>query len=273
MTALYLNNFDVGQLGLKLQRLEGLGDASTARLTTAAAAGRSAQVVLASRATQQPRTITATLVCRPRSLAGVEDAVHKLYAIVGAGLIEIREGRDPEKVSYGLLEGAIDYAFDPQYVDGDPVSRITLRFTCHDPIRYSRSAWLIGFGAAPGNIPCGTAPCGPLLRIYGQPTSPFTITYRSMDGTARQVMGFTLTLGANDFLEIDCDAQTVVKNVAGSVSNAIDTWTTNTDGFIVLDPADADWSYAIDHVDAGRAWPMLELSSGFGLALYRKAYR
>jgi phage-related protein len=272
MTAIYLNNLDPESLGWQVVKVTGLGDAGAQRLALVDVVGRSGSAIVSNRPGSSPRQITVQLAGKFSTLKLMETALTRMLAIIGHGLLEVRDARDPEKVCYGFLEGMTDEAADPQYVS-NPLARLTLKITCPDPLRFDRVASVIGFGAAYGNIPCGTAPFGPLLRIYGQPTSPFTVTYRGQDGVARQVMGFTLTLGASDYLDIDCDLQTIVKVVAGTPSNAMDTWTTNADGFIVIDPSDAEYDHGSQHPDAGRGWPILELSTGTGLAIYRRAYR
>jgi hypothetical protein len=211
------------------------------------------------------RTVTVAAICRPRATATLDTVLQQLYAICGGGFVELRDDRQPGKVLVAQLESVQESPLDPQYLPGDPVSRLTLRFLATDPMRYDKQFSQVGLGTGRAICPLGTVPSAPLLRIYGQPTSPFTITLRDVGGVSRQVMGITLTLGANDYLEIDCDAQTITKVVSGTPSNAMDTWTTNADGFLILDPHDGSY--------AEGGWPTLELSTGQGLALYRKAYR
>lgn len=264
-TALYVNNTDLETLGFKVLRVRGLGDPLTQRLPTVAVPGRAGRFALGTRAGDvSPRTVTVTLTIRPRtSLAALEAAVVQLYALCGGGLVELRDVRDPAKVAYGQLAGGEDVAFDPQYLASDPASTITLRFNCDDPARYAVAPTVLALSTTRTKCLLGSLPVAPQLRLFGAATNP-TVTLRNAAGIALATMGFTITLAATDFLTIDCDTGVIQKSVSGTVTDAYSTWTTKTDGFLLLDPHDGD-----PVLGDG---PTLEISAGTGEATFWRAF-
>src|SRR5690606_17747799 len=83
------------------------------------------------------------------------------------------------------------------------------------------------------------APVRPVLRIFGAVTNPGAV-YRDATGTARCTLGYTVTLGANDWLEHNFETGVVITVSAGTPTLNYGIWTTKADGLLVLDPHDAD---------------------------------
>ncbi len=237
-----IHGLDLATLGCKVSRVEGMGSLPTVRLPLARIPGRMGQTALGLRAGEgAARAVTVILTLRPRSLSAMETALEQLYAVCGGGLVSIQDGRDPAKVAWGRLESSEERAYDPQYLATDPASQITLRFTCEDPTRYDVSGLTLGLPVAGTayEIPLGNRACAPVARIRGPVTNP-GLVYREASGTARCTLGYTITLGANDWLEHNHDTGAIRKSVAGTITDAYSTWTTRSDGLLVLDPHDGD---------------------------------
>lgn len=262
MTALYLNDVNLRRLGYIVERVEGWADVPGLQPLSHVVPGRAGEVVLAGYAGDvPPRTITVSGTLLASSLTALVSARRQLAALVAGGLLEVRTLEAPDVMHVGL-GSLITVPFERQFRSvGQKGERITLTFLCTDPRAYTRAPTIVALATTRVACPLGTAPVAPVLRIYGSATNP-TVTYRTAGGVSRQAMGFTITLAAADYLEIDCGAKTVTKSVSGTVSNAIDTLSSG--DFPVLDPGDGDFLTG--------SWPTLELSAGAGEAAYRRAW-
>lgn len=260
LTILYINDFDTSQLGLVVSNVDGWRDAPSTRDRTTQLPQRVGTVILAPEAETAPRqlTIDGTLV-RP-SLTALRAAMAELQERLYRGTIEIRFSDESDIFILARCEQGQLIATPPQFLN--PKSRVRIQLLCPDPLRYDRNGSVVGFGLTPRvGTPLGTAVSAPVLRIMGAATNP-VITYRNMSGDVKQTMGFTVTLGANDYLEIDGELFTIKKFTAGVETNGIALLTSG--DFIALDPQDGDYASSV--------WPTLEVSAGSGEALYRRAW-
>lgn len=242
MPALYVNDTDLNSLGFKVRRVDGLGNRPVSRQPKASVGGRHGSLVLTSKgAPIDQRIVTVTASIRPRagttSLATLERAMENLYALAGQGLCELRDWRDTTKMAIGLLETSDEVPFDPQYLEQDPASAITLRFICDEPTRFTKAGLPIGLDTVRTAIDLGNAPGAPVIEIMGACTNP-QIIVRDGAGTMRYTMGFTVTLAAEDFLRVDCDALVITLSDDAVLSDGYGLWTTKTTGPLILDPAD-----------------------------------
>lgn len=260
MTVLYVNDYNLRTLGLVVERVEGWADLPPLQLLGDGIPGRAGQVVLAgAAATVDMRTLVVTGALLRDTQAQLVAARRQLLALAGAGLVELRVIDAPEVVHAGYLTRAIVGGFDRQF--RAPGLRVALTFTCPDPRAYTLNPTLVAFSTLAAGCPLGTAPVSPVIRIYGAASNP-VVTYRTAGGVSRQTLGFTITLAAADYLEIDGGAKTVTKSVSGTVSNAIDTLSSG--DFPTLDPQDGDFVTG--------SWPTLEVSAGTGEAAYRRGW-
>ncbi len=259
-TALWINDYPVSRLGLHVERVEGWADLPTFTLVAESVPGRAGLVVLAGQAgaVAAREVLVSGALVRPTASA-LPGARRQLLALAGAGLVELRIVDAPEVVLAGYLTRCILGGFDRQFRANG--LRVALTFTCPDPRALSRCATVVALTTSPAACPLGTAPVAPVIRIFGAATNP-VLTYRTAGGVSRQTMGFTITLASTDYLEIDCEAKTVLKSVSGTVTNAIDTLTSG--DFPTLDPHDGDYLLS--------SWPTLEVSAGAGEAAYRQAW-
>lgn len=148
-------------------------------------------------------------------------------------------------------------------------TELAIAFELANPQRFDMHP--IGLGLSTSRIACplGTAPSYPVILISGAGaavTNP-TITYRNAAGLVVQTMGFTGTIGANDFWRVDTTRAMITKSLAGTASDGISLWTGG--DFPVLRPADA-WFETT-------AWPTLELSASagtpVGTVVYARQYQ
>lgn len=258
-TAVYLNDYDLAGLGFILEAVEGWNDAPSVRDRVTQLPGRPGTIALAPEAETAPRALSFRGVIRATSLAGVRTSMAALQERLYRGTVEVRLSDDPDKVFFARTEEQVRIVTPPQFAS--PHTRLSWRMTCPDPLRYDRNGTVIGFSSARGATPLGSAPSLPVLRIMGAATNP-VITYRNAAGESIGTMGFTITLAATDYLEIDCELMTVTKVVSG-VATSVPTILTSGD-FLLLDPQDGSYPDSV--------WPTLEVSAGTGEALYRKAW-
>lgn len=262
-TAMYVNGYDTSRLGLVVEQVDGWMDGLTAQRRTSKLPGRVGAIPLAPDTETTPRTLTVqgALWPKPESLAAVRQALLDLKERLGRGLLELSFVDQADKFLHALVQQHQVVATRPQFAS--PYSRISVQFFCPDPLIYAVQPSVVGFAAARSSVPLGTACSTPTIRIMGPAVNP-VLTYRKADGTSRQTMTFTVTLGTNDYLEIDCELMQVSLYQAGvgAQNNAANLWTSG--DFPLFDPQDGD-AYA-------SVWPTLEVSAGTGEALYRRAW-
>jgi hypothetical protein len=265
LTALYVNDFDTSGLGLIVTGVDGWRDAPSTRDRTTQLPQRVGSVILAPEAETAMRSITIDGVIDPSAagraltLANLRAAISELQDRVYRGTIEVRFSDEPDIFVVARCEQGQLIASPPQFMN--PKSRVQIRLTCPDPLRYSRFASLVDVNSIRTGIPLGTAVSAPVIRVLGAATNP-VITYRDKAGAIRQSMTLTATLAAGDYVDIDGELFTITRYTSGVASNGISLLTSG--DFIALDPQDGDY--------ANGSWPTLEISVGSAEILYRKAW-
>lgn len=256
---LFVNDFDCSALGLIVADVDGWLHAPSARDKTTQLPGRVGAVLLAPEAETAPRNLVINGVIKRASVVSARAALLEMQERLYRGTVELRFADDPDKVYYARTTDADWSGTPPQFVN--PNGRVSIRATCFDPLVYDRYGSVVGFTTVRSAVPLGSAVSAPILRVMGAVTNP-TITYRDKSGTSKRTMGFTVTLGVNDYLEIDCELFKITRYTAGMASQGIALLTAG--DFLALDPQDGDY--------AGSVWPTLELSGGSGEANYRRAW-
>ncbi len=264
-TAMYVNDFDTSSLGLIVSSVEGWRDGLATRDRTTQLPTRVGAVILAPEAETATRQLTIDGVLDPShagkalTLANLRAALNELQDKLYRGTIEVRFSDEPDIFVLARCEQGNLIATPPQFMN--PKSRVQIRLQCPDPLRYDRNGSVVGFGTTRQGVPLGTAVSAPVIRIMGAATNP-VISYRDKSGTVKQTMGFTVTLAATDYLEIDCELFTIKKFASGVETNGISLLTSG--DFIALDPQDGDFAASV--------WPTLEVSAGSGECLYRRSW-
>jgi phage-related protein len=229
---------------------------------TAPMPGRVSQARLSGSKTGQPRVASVNgLIDSPTPAQLTTD----LRAIVGwcDRAVALKSGHDLTTFLRVDKLTVIPDIPDPQLIQR--IGRVRLMVTAEDPRWYSTTLSQITF-TTNTQMPLGEAAVGPIIRITGIVSNP-TITLKDYTGAAIATLVLTISLpGASDYVEIDCERQTIVKSVASVLSSAADTLSGG--DFIELDPKDAD--------TVTPTWPSLSVAYGSGsgtaTATFRKAW-
>jgi len=152
------------------------------------------------------RTFNCQLLIRPTSLTDRQAVLDDFVAQHG-GLIEVSKVDAPTRVCYGVLTQAT--VAQPPGVASHPFARpesvIAGTITCDDPLYYARDPQLLNIAAGERRaLTMGNAPLRRIqIVVFGAATNP-TISLRDQTGTVVETMVLTGTLGATDYLTIDC---------------------------------------------------------------------
>lgn len=258
-TMVYVNEFDTSGHGLVVERVEGWIDGLSVAERTSLLPGRVGAVILPPETETTPRSIQVTGVVKGSSLASLRSNIDSLKERLYRGLVEVRFVDQSDRYVNARCSGFQVPATPPQFMN--PRGRISFSLFCPDPLIYSTQPTIVGFSSVAALLPLGTAPVAPIIRIMGVGTNP-VLTYRKNNGASQATMGFTVTLAADEYLEIDCDLATVTKYAAGVATNGISLWTSG--DFIVFDPQHGVFSDS--------SWPTIEVSAGTGECGYKRTW-
>lgn len=266
-TALYLNGQDAARLGFVYQGSTGLND--TARRTDAlvefpVGLGAYAPNIPGRVA---PRTLTIDGVVAATTRTALEGAKDRLKALCGDGLCEVRLVA-VDRVWWGRLSEIVVTHYEPQLREARPAARVSLRFTCPDPLGWDRAAQLTAFGSTPVALTLGTAPSrgrgtrSAVITIHGPATTP-TLREHDAAGTLLRSMAFTWSPTANDALEVDVGRGLVTRIQSGVRDNGLPFLTAGF-AFPELTPENGDFTTS--------AFPQLAVTSGVGIARYFRSW-
>jgi phage-related protein len=258
---LYLNDWDTARAGFVVSSWTGIGEPAAQFHEEIEVLGRAGAVLVDGRPRVRVREIEVTVALLGDTAALARTALDKLHGLVGSGVVELRMSPWPDRVYRGKLTRA-----DIRFTAPQAASRIasgTIQFRCQDPYAYDRRGVVVNVAATSTRYaaPLGTAPSAPIVRFHGSATNP-AIRVRRADGTVAGELGLTVTLGTNDWLEVDMGRQTLTRSTDGVVTDAIATALSG--DFFALDPAWGDPMNAV--------YPTLEVTSGTAQARYWRAY-
>lgn len=260
-TAVYVSDYDTSRNGLIVERVDGWIDGLAAADRVTLLPGRVGGVQLPPEAETAPRTITVSGVMKGSSLANLRSNMDSLKERLYRGVVEVRFVDQTDRYVNARCQGFQVPVTAPQFLN--PRQRVSFSLLCPDPLIYSTQPTVVGTGSTATRVllPLGNAPSAPVIKIMGAATNP-VLTYRDFRGTSRQTMGFTVTLAATDYLEIDCEMATVTLVASGARTNGMALWTSG--DFPVFDPQDGEFD--------GSNWPTLEVTPGTFEALYRRSW-
>jgi hypothetical protein len=252
---------DLDDFGFVFERGEGLFGRDFT-YPVAPMPGRVAQARLSAGRTGQPRVATVNGLVDSSSPSQLKD---DLRALIGwcDRTVAIKSGHDLTTFLNLDKITVVPDIPDPQLIQR--IARVRLLITAEDPRWYSTTLSQVNF-TANTQMPLGEAAVGPVIRVTGILGNP-TITLKDHTGATIATLSLTISLpGAADYVEIDCEAKTIIKVVSSVQSNAIDTLTGGY--FFELDPRDAD--------TVTPTWPSLSVAYGSGggtaTATFRKAW-
>jgi phage-related protein len=215
--------------------------------------------VLGAEASAQARGVGITARLDVATLTGRETAINAVHRAL-KGMLELRFADQPDKVLDAVCTG-VEVTPESRLSFVEPGVSVSLSFV--SPLAYKRDRWSrqVSFGATRTEVPLGDLPSAGTMIIMGLATNP-TVTYRAASGESVQTMGFTITLAADDYLEIDLAKRTITKSVAGTRTR--DDSLRTSGYFFNLDPAYGSPGWT--------DWPTLEVDDGTGLLLYERTW-
>lgn len=261
--SVYVNDQNLEAMGFHVETPAGLWDGLAVNAAGTTIPGRAGQLAPVTDPGSAARTIVLSGPLHGSSNADVVQKLHALKALLGGGLLELRRIDDPTIMHVGRLLSIAPVPFGAALAATDYVLTVTIQ--CDDPYAYDVASRIVAFAQGATPIPLGTAPSSGLIRILPDPATGTAVnpvlTYRDITGTVRETMGFTRTLAAADYLDVDLSLFKVTRSVAGAPTNDIAAQTSG--GFFALSP-----------LDGGSAvWPTLEVSAGRAALLYRRAWQ
>lgn len=218
-----------------------------------------AGVAPARRATQGAREFTVQGYVGPAAVGTIGGRVELLdaleRAVAGWCAVELDDspGRAIDAECLGIDVRPVNTVY------GAPAFEVDLHWVAYDATWRDTEPRVTSFGATATAIATGTASHGGVVRLMGSATNP-VLTCQRPDGTTAWSLTFTVALAAEDFLEVDLDARTVVLSDAGVRTNGLALWTAGEWG--VLEPA----------VDAALS-PALAVSAGAGVHVGARRWR
>lgn len=266
MSEVWINDIDLGDYGFVLGADPDHASSPDFSDATAPLLGSVGPIWLGEPVQATARRLLVGGYVKQTSSATYLAAVDVLKGIATSGAVRVRfadrttqEFRDGRLVSFKDSRRAAILA----NLAGD----VAMTFEFADPIRYDVYPQGIALSTGRASLPIGTLPAFPVITIHGNGaslTNP-TMSLRQANGDVHQSMGFTGTLGANDFLIVNCITTRITKSVSGTQSDATSWWTSG--DFLSLRPADG--SYELSE------YPTLELGgtgTPVGLCVYSRGW-
>lgn len=260
MSVLWINGVDVEDLGLSVTSLDRWGAGMEFEFPSQGASGYLGHFVT-QEASAPPRVVSLRLVVPCETVAARSAILTSVLARL-QGLLELRFSDEPDRVLYGLRTREVTAGVVASKSFVVPDLDVSIEITCHDPAKYDRFMQTAAFSSIAMPVPTGNLPHGGIMYIFGAATNP-GVTYRNMLKDVVTQMGFTVTLGSDDFLKVDNDLETVTYYNNGIAEDGLGLWTSG-DGFPQCDPADGDV--------LGEAYPSLEVNSGNGVLIYQRKW-
>lgn len=164
--------------------------------------------------TVTPRVTTVGLDVRPESFVGRQaffDSLRREYA----GLLELESDDLPGRVCYAVMETPTVELYPGSFLQR--ACWVELRFVAQDPARWDLEPQLFGLSTT-ARTPCpvGTETSDPTITIVGACTNP-AIVVRNARGAEVSRTQFTVTMAANDALQLVCATEQITRTVAGVV--------------------------------------------------------
>lgn len=191
------------------------------------------------------------------------DALRNL--VLSGGEVAIRSSYATDRQCLAVCTQFDGVAYQTQAING--LVAVTMTFSVAEGVAVRLQP--DGYALTTTRVACpiGTAESRPVILVHGggaAMTNP-VITIRNAAGDSVQTAGFTVSLGANDALRIDCARGSVSKIAAGVITDglAASYWTSG-DYVLVLRPADGWVESAV--------YPSVELSSSTGTPVGEISY-
>lgn len=261
MTAVRVNGIDLAErFGFYADTISGWLGMTTLTTPTVGVYGRDGGVGLPP-TVGDGRALQLSMTTRATTPDARRERERGLSALLRAGRVRlwVDDGITGPVQIEGRLRALAILPFGPSL--SPLASRATIALVCDDEPYWrdvEPTTRALAVAATRYNLPLGTAPSSPVIRIMGSATNP-TVTYRDAGGAAVRTLGFTVSLASTDYLDIDMRRGRIQKVASGVVTNGIALLTSGQFPW-ALDPQDGERETA--------AWPTLEVSTGTGEVLF-----
>jgi hypothetical protein len=266
-SGLIINGRDLDEYGLKVESATGLTGAVTASVPTVSMTGAFGDIVASPDPQSEPRIVSVPVYLKAASNALLLTAIEELMELLTVGPLELRIPHSSDRFWMARFTGStlavVDPVFDPDRLEATGV--LSFRLVSALAMERLPRAYSITATGTPGRVYVllGTGPSRPVIQIRGPATNP-KATLLDAFGVPVSEMNFTITLGTNDFLGIDCWSRRVSKSVAGVLS-AADSTRKQGDDFFNLLPRYGNRA-------AGRH-VLLEISAGKAVIRVRRSWK
>jgi len=270
--ALYINDFDVSRLGFVVgDVIEKHRGGLTFPDRTSGLPGHVGTIALAREWESTPRRVVVTGMQDGPTVSQLVEDVNDLKQRCFEGSVELRFVDDANKVYYARCEDFDTTMIGPALARGAGARarhRIRITFLCQDPLIYDRNGSVIGFSTAKAEVPLGTAPSLPLIRVNGPTTCGFVYTYSDFTGVSQATLALStaVELSSTQYMLIDHELSSITSSTGGDFVSSFSTGSE----FFAFDP---------QHGAGGTTgpWPTLQIDStgSTGLtadALFKRAY-
>lgn len=257
-TILYINDKPLEDLGLG-PRSANWWDSVVFERPTIQLAGQFGQVA-GSVGVGTARELSVECLLQATSVADRRTKLDEINRELTLGPCELRIQDDTDRVLVARLVSYGVEQFSDNPYGGQAYVNVTLEFVADDPTWYDRTALGVGLSTAAAELPAGTLPSSPVLYLQGG-SSP-TLTYAAHSGSTVSTLELSYTWASGDVYRVDLGLQTIDKIASGTRTNAIGVYSTG--DFFALDPRDGD--------AAASDWPTITLSTGSGVAYYRRRW-
>jgi predicted phage tail component-like protein len=256
--SILVDGIDLAEFGFTATRTDGLYNGPERTRETAEAPGLDAAQLLTPEGTLKPRRIVVEGVQSAPTRAGLLSIRDRLLGWLSHGELEIATRDQPDRGYRGRLERADPAPIAPHFASRG--ARFGFVVLCPDPHAYDAEPTELLTGAGGIEIPLGTGPVRPLLRLAGPAEAP-AIVYRDARGEERARLTLPgTTLGAGHWIDLDCHRMTARDHAGNNAAAALG----DDSRWIRLDPYDA--------AGPEGPWPTIEATAGALTLTYRRAW-
>lgn len=260
--AIFVNGRDMSDVGLEPLGISGWFDMPTVSRrseqmtnTTGAALGTGIRI--------EPRKLSLQFYLKPQLLTdrqSLMDIVNDTFT----GLCEVQFVDKPNRVIRAYVESVATRAENESVGLIEPALVLTITMVAYDAAIYDTEPTVLAVTTTPRQVPLGSWPSGGVLHLMGSMSGNVTITYRAHTGDVLQTLVLNGTLAADEYLEVDFSDRTITKISNAGVRDETAYSFKSSGNWFVFDPADGNRTVGV--------WPTIELSTGTGVLIYRKAW-
>jgi len=260
--AIFVNGRDMSDVGLEPLGISGWFDVPTISRrseqlsnTTGAALGTGVRI--------DQRKLQLQFYLRPQLLTD-RQALMDIVNDTFTGLCEIKFVDKVNRVIRAYVESIATRAENESVALIEPAMVLTVNLTGYDAAIYDTEPTVLAVSTTARQVQLGSWPSGGVLYLMGAMSGSVTITYRSHTGDSLYTLVLNGTLASDEYLEVDFNDRTITKVSNAGVRDDTAYSFKSGGAWFVFDPADGNRTVG--------SWPTIELSTGSGVLIYRKAW-